>query len=326
MTVRPDATWVKAEAQRLAPLLEGATRRRDQRRRMPQAAAAVALELARLHGATRRVAIADLVGDAAPLREAVTGADDDPHGISDSFLYGVSLNRIARPIDTDGQRVPHAERHGARGAREVYRNDRWRRLAAGFEQVGALLLVVAVPRGRGLRRAVPVRRRPAAARRATPRPAFPTCARSACPPPPPPAETVRKTERAREVATEDRGQRQSQLLATLAAAAAVVLLGLAAWPTVQSRLFPVASIGAADAEPAPANGAADSTGVAEGGSAAGTIAVDAADQRTVGEAATGAPAGGAGATACPGAPSRTGPLVVANPADSAQAAATRCTS
>ena len=109
----------------------------------PAAAASFALGIARVHGSTRRVAIADLVGEVGPLQALVTG--DDGHGISDSFLYGVSLNKIARPLEGSGNvfLMPSGTESVANDT--VYRNERWRKLAAGFHQVGALLLVVAVP-------------------------------------------------------------------------------------------------------------------------------------------------------------------------------------
>lgn len=107
------------------------------------AAAAVAIGIARAQGARRRVALADLIGE-APALEALNRSDD-PHGISDSFLYGVSLNRIARQVNAAGSvfLMPSGTESVAHEA--VYANERWRRLAAGFEQVGALLLIVAVP-------------------------------------------------------------------------------------------------------------------------------------------------------------------------------------
>ncbi len=107
------------------------------------AAASIAIAIARVQGSRRRVAIADLVGECPPLESLLTG--DDPHGVSDSFLYGVSLNKIARPIDDGGSifLMPSGTESVANEA--VYANDRWRRLAAGFHQVGALLLIVAVP-------------------------------------------------------------------------------------------------------------------------------------------------------------------------------------
>ena len=62
----------------------------------PTRAAEVAIGLGRVQAERRRVAIGDLLGDAPPLVALVEG--DDPHGIVDSFLYGVSLNRIARQV------------------------------------------------------------------------------------------------------------------------------------------------------------------------------------------------------------------------------------
>ncbi|HET7457911.1 MAG TPA: SPOR domain-containing protein [Gemmatimonadaceae bacterium] len=107
----------------------------------PEAAAAVALGAGRAQGARRRVAIGDLVGEVAPLQALVTG--DDPHGLVDSFLYGVSLNKIARPAQ--GMRNLYILPSGTEPvvAEEIFRNERWRRLAIGFSEVGALLLLVA---------------------------------------------------------------------------------------------------------------------------------------------------------------------------------------
>lgn len=108
-----------------------------------EAAAAIAVAIARVQGARRRVAIADLVGECPPLEALLTG--DDPHGVSDSFLYGVSLNKIARPIDDSGSIFLMPSGTESVANESVYANDRWRRLAAGFHQVGALLLIVAEP-------------------------------------------------------------------------------------------------------------------------------------------------------------------------------------
>jgi len=107
----------------------------------PIATASVALGIAREQSARRRVAVGDLIGDVAPLRELVT--DDDPHGLTDAFLYGVSMNKIARQIDTVGNL--HVLPSGSETVvqEEILRNDRWRRLASGFHEVGALLLVAA---------------------------------------------------------------------------------------------------------------------------------------------------------------------------------------
>jgi hypothetical protein len=82
------------------------------------------------------------VGEVGPLA-ALAAEDDDPHGISDSFLYGVSLNRIARPVEGSDNLFVLPSGSEAVATEEIFRSDRWRRLAAGFREVGALLLLVA---------------------------------------------------------------------------------------------------------------------------------------------------------------------------------------
>ena len=107
----------------------------------PDDAAAVALGIGGLQAKRRRVVVADLAGDTATLARLVTG--DDPHGLSDSFRYGVSLNRVAQRIG-DGENL-FVLPSGSEAVldEEIYRSDRWRRLVAGFREVGALLILVA---------------------------------------------------------------------------------------------------------------------------------------------------------------------------------------
>jgi hypothetical protein len=105
------------------------------------AAQRVALGIARVQADKRRVALGDLIGD-GPLASLV--GRRDAHGLVDSFLYGVSLNHIAQRVEGHsnlfvlpcGTESPSAE---------VLTNPRWRRLAAGFREVGALLLIVPPP-------------------------------------------------------------------------------------------------------------------------------------------------------------------------------------
>ena len=300
-----DAAMVAAEARRLAPLLEG---EHSAVIAGPDAmlAAAVALEIARVHGATRRVAVADLIGDAPPLCAAVgTSDDDDPHGISDSFLYGVSLNKIARPVEPSGAVFVLPSGTEGVALEAVYRNDRWRRLAAGFQQVGALLLVVAVRDVPGFDALcqyvgayVPVGERT--------EPALPDVRVLWLAPPAPPADAVRKVERARSEAAVDAGQRQSRLLASLAVAAAIVLAALWVWPTLQARFFADDAAAAADT-PRP-----DSVSASDSGA---SILADDAEPPVVVEPSPPLSAGDSG----PAATAR-GPLVVVNPEDSARAA------
>ncbi len=112
------------------------------------AAAHLALGIGKTEAERRRVAIADLVGEVEPLQTLV--ASGDPHGISDSFTYGVSLNKIAQPVGETGNLFVMPSGTGSVSDPEVLRNTRWQRLANGFREVGALLLLVAPADAPGL--------------------------------------------------------------------------------------------------------------------------------------------------------------------------------
>ncbi len=105
------------------------------------AAAHVALGIALAEAKHRRVVVGDLVGDLPPLRSLVK--DEDPHGISDSFLYGLSLNKIG--YEVEGKANVYIMPTGTEPTigEEIFRSARWKKLAAGFAQMGALLLLVA---------------------------------------------------------------------------------------------------------------------------------------------------------------------------------------
>lgn len=105
------------------------------------AAAKVALGIGRAQALHRWVAIGDLFGDAPPLKALIS--DDDPHGLVDSFTYGISLTRIARPIDeTDHLFVlPTGSEEPDYAA--ILSHRRWRQIAAEFREADALLLIVA---------------------------------------------------------------------------------------------------------------------------------------------------------------------------------------
>lgn len=107
----------------------------------PVAAAEVALGMARSEAQHRRTVIGDLVGDLAPLSELVRS--EDAHGISDSFLYGISLNTIGREVPGEKNLVVMLSGTEPVFDEEIIANRRWERLAAGFGEVGALLLLVA---------------------------------------------------------------------------------------------------------------------------------------------------------------------------------------
>ncbi len=113
------------------------------------AAAHVAIGIGLTESEHRRVAIADLVGEVDPIQALV--ASGDPHGISDSFTYGVSLNKIAQPVGTTGNLFVMPSGTGSVSDAQIFRNTRWQRLANGFREVGALLLLVAPADAPGLR-------------------------------------------------------------------------------------------------------------------------------------------------------------------------------
>jgi len=105
-------------------------------------AARVALGAARAVARERRVAIADLTEGSSALT-ALAGNQRGP-GIVESFQQGISLNDVARPA-ADGTRGLFILPRGAGAAvpEDVLQSERWRRLAAGFANAGALLLLAA---------------------------------------------------------------------------------------------------------------------------------------------------------------------------------------
>jgi hypothetical protein len=105
------------------------------------AAAHVALGIALAEATHRRVVLGDLVGDLAPLRSLVK--DEDPHGISDSFLYGLSLNKIGYEVEGTANLYIMPSGTDPTIGEEILRSARWKKLAEGFSETGALVLLVA---------------------------------------------------------------------------------------------------------------------------------------------------------------------------------------
>jgi hypothetical protein len=114
----------------------------------PLAAAYVALGIARAEAGHRRSVVGDLVGDLPPLRSLVR--EEDPHGITDSFLYGVSLNKIG--YDVEGVPNLYVMPTGTDSLidAEIMRSQRWTKLATGFAEAGAFLVLVASSDAPGL--------------------------------------------------------------------------------------------------------------------------------------------------------------------------------
>jgi hypothetical protein len=114
----------------------------------PLAAAFVALGIARAEAEHRRSVVGDLVGDLPPLRSLVK--DEDAPGITDSLLYGVSLNKIG--YEVEGTKNLYVMPSGTDPLidDEVLRSPRWKKLAAGFAQAGAFLILVTSSAAPGL--------------------------------------------------------------------------------------------------------------------------------------------------------------------------------
>ena len=228
-------SW-EMEGRRLAPLLDGicsvVIAATD-----PALAASMALGLARAQGLRRRVAVADLIGEAPAIEALLTG--DDPHGISDSFLYGVSLNKIARPMNGAENvfLMPSGTEAVAHDA--VYANERWRRLAAGFFQVGALLVVVANPATPGFADlcAYVGALMPVGDTVFPTPPGVPLIAPPAPPTPEPPPLTARpNAARARAAAAQDESSRRRRFIASIAVLGAIAVAVGTLWPQLMARL------------------------------------------------------------------------------------------
>ncbi len=102
----------------------------------------VAIGIGRAQAKRRRTAVGDLFAESQPIQDLVHS--DDPHGLVDSFLYGISLNRIAHAVPGAGELFVMPSGTEPPNYEDMLGHPRWLRLAVGFEEVGALL-VVAVP-------------------------------------------------------------------------------------------------------------------------------------------------------------------------------------
>jgi len=107
----------------------------------PIAAAHVALGIALAEAKHKRVVVGDLIGDVPPLRSLVK--DEDPHGISDSFLYGLSLNKIGFEVEGTANLYIMPSGTDPTIGEEIFRSARWKKLVSGFAETGALLVLVA---------------------------------------------------------------------------------------------------------------------------------------------------------------------------------------
>lgn len=113
--------------------------------RSAEAAAAVALGIARACSQERRVAVADLVGGIASLRPL-----DDQPGLLECLRDGTPISDIGQPLLDAPEVYVLPSGNGPIAERWVFESARWDRLVAGFREVDALLLLVAPPGAPGL--------------------------------------------------------------------------------------------------------------------------------------------------------------------------------
>ncbi len=107
----------------------------------PVAAAEVALGMARAQARRRRVCVADVVGELKPIEDLVPL--DFEYGLMDAFFQGVSLNKVAYPVDPARNLLLLPSGPKPIDYDGILASPRWASLAAGFRDAGALLLVIA---------------------------------------------------------------------------------------------------------------------------------------------------------------------------------------
>lgn len=113
--------------------------------RSAEAAAAVALGIARACAPERRVAVADLVGGIPSLRPL-----DDQPGLLECLRDGTPVSDIGQPLPDAPEVYILPSGNGPIAERWVFESARWDRLVAGFREVDALLLLVAPAAAPGL--------------------------------------------------------------------------------------------------------------------------------------------------------------------------------
>ncbi len=120
----------------------------------PRAAARVALGIASTQARRRRVAVVDAVGELAPIEELLP--DGVSHGLVDMLQYGVSLAKVATPVDRAGNLFLIPSGAAPFDEEELFASDRWPRLVRSFKDAGALLLVIAPEGTEGVARVAPL--------------------------------------------------------------------------------------------------------------------------------------------------------------------------
>ncbi len=113
-----------------------------------EAAAHVAIGIGLAESAHRLVMIGDLTGDTPPLKALV--ADEDQHGIYDSFEFGTSFGRIAREVKGVNNLFIMPSGTESPGTEEILASERWQQFASEFANADELLLLVVGADAKGL--------------------------------------------------------------------------------------------------------------------------------------------------------------------------------
>lgn len=116
------------------------------------ATAKVALGVGRAQATRRRVVVGDLLGDAAPFQDLLQS--DDPHGLSDSFEFGISLGKITHEVHGAGRLAVVPSGTAPIDYARLLVDPRWPRLAGTFRETGGLLVLAAPGDAPGIDRLV----------------------------------------------------------------------------------------------------------------------------------------------------------------------------
>jgi hypothetical protein len=105
------------------------------------ATARVALGVGRAQATRRRVVVGDLLGEAAPFQDLLQ--TDDPHGLSDSFEYGISLGKVTHEVHGAGRLAVVPSGTAPIDYERLLVDPRWPRIASTFRETGGLLVLAA---------------------------------------------------------------------------------------------------------------------------------------------------------------------------------------
>jgi hypothetical protein len=186
----------------------------------------------------RIVTIVDLIGDVPPLR--ALAEDDDPHGVSDCFEYGISPKAVTRRTHANEQMYVISGGTEPIDYAHVLPSERWARLVGEYRKAGALLLFVAVARSPGL--AQLIARTDGVIAVGAVEGQLPTGVKVLANATPPPRRIVARH-------PEDEHEAGSRLTRRIAVVAAAAAIALAAWLFLPRRTPQVAAAATAPTRP-----------------------------------------------------------------------------